>query len=528
MRRARVAAAALIALALALAGCGGAKPPAKKPLGTLRIGLVGAPATINPLLVQDASGAEVDSLVYDGLVRVSPQLAPEPDLAQSWTVSPDGRQYTFRLNPRAIWQDGTPVTAADVVFSYAAYRDPRNGSPVAIDLREVQQVTAPSKHTVVFLLAHPFSPFLLDIAPLPILPVHVLGALQPGASLNDAPALTTKPVGSGPFRLSADRQGEYVLRRNASYFLGAPHLDSLDLLVEASAGDALSALRQGKLDFAPVPGPDVSAVATWHNVSLRSTTGLGYAALVWNTSDRSVQSPALRRALYYAIDRHAVIQAALGGRGLIANGPVPPHSWAYDPSLPQRPYDPATARAQLAALGDYVAKDGSLRESSGAPVRLAILANRGDPVRTAALQVIVDDLRGIGIAASVQYEDWHAYLQDLVTGNFQVALVERGMTPDPDIAPFFGSAAVNTSGRNVGDYHNTAVDRALVAERSATSQAKRAQALHLALEAMAADPPALFLYFPDYVDALSRAFGNYEPSPLGNFYAPENWRAIGR
>lgn len=516
---------AALALAASLGGCS-SRPtasPSPAPLGSLTLALVGRPASIDPLTVSDATGFALDGLIYDGLVRVAPNLEPRPDLASSWRVSADGRTYTFHLDPHARWQNGAQVTSQDVAFSLRAYRDPANGSEMAPQLTVVRSVRALGPSTVQVELVRPYAPFLVQVASLPILPEHLLASAGSGPK-SIAQALNSHPVGSGPFRLVRLIASGALLVRNPHYFLGAPKLKELHLVFSPTATAALHELRQGKVDYAPVPDLDAAAVSTWPAVHLQHAVALQFASIVWNMDLPPFSSPALRRALYFAIDRGKIIKAAVGGYGSLSQGPIPPSSWAFDASLSQRPYEPKKALAILASLGWHQVH-GILRGPKGEPLRLTILTTGGSPSRSVALGLVVRDLTAIGVQVTVRSEDFTHYLDDFIAGEFQAAFVERGLTADPDVTAYFGSPRINSSGENAGLYHDAAVDRALVAERTAVDQSARRTAILQLQQAMAVDPPGLFLYFPDDVVALSGRFGGFEIDPSGAFWDAQDWHS---
>ncbi len=517
------AVAAALATAASAGGCGSRPVAAPRPLGSLRLALVGQPASIDPLQVSDATGYALDSLIYDGLVRIAPDLEPRPDLAERWRVSKDGRTYTFYLNPKARWQDGHAVTSADVVFSLAAYRNPANGSALAPELAIVRRVQALGPRAVQIALVRPYAPFLVQLASLPILPDHLLADAGSGSRLLGTRLLTADPVGTGPFRLERLIASGALLERNPHYFLGASRLRDLHIAFSPSATQALDDLRQGKVDYAPVPDLDAPAVATWPGIQLRHAVGLQFASIVWNTDLPPFSSPALRRALYFAVDRGKIIQSALAGYGSLSDGPVPPSSWAFDERLGHRPFQPAKALTILASLGWHQVH-GVLRNPKGEPLRLTILAMQGVPSRTVALGLVVRNLLAIGVQVTVRREDFSHYLDDFIAGSFQAAFAERGLTADPDVTAYFGSPRINSSGENAGLYHDETVDRALVAERAAQGQSARRTAMWQLQQAMAVDPPALFLYFPDDVVALSRDFGGFALNPSGAFWDAQDWQ----
>ncbi|MDA8344289.1 MAG: ABC transporter substrate-binding protein [Thermaerobacter sp.] len=490
--------------------------------GTLRLSLIGAPATIDPLQVQDASGTQIDELVYDGLVRVSPGLLPQSDLAKTWHISRDGRTYTFQLNPRAKWQDGQPVTPQDVVFSFAAYRNPADKSPAASLLGDVQSVAAIGKDAVRVRLEKPDAPFLLQVATLPILPSHLLSRYTPGKALLSAVAPGDRTIGTGPFKITSATASRYTFTANKRYFLGAPHLRGLTLTVQQSPDSALMLLRRGKLDFAGVPLVDAAAVRTWPAVRLVRSFQLAFAGIVWNVSQPPFNSPAMRRALYFAVNRSQIVSGPLYGYGAVANGPIPPVSWADDKSLAPRAYLPQRALQLLAAAG-WHETGNVLRDASGAPLRLDILAPSGAPLRTAALGLVARDLSAVGIEVTVHYEPFAQYTQDYISGNFQAAFAVRGLSADPDVSAYFGSPAVSNAGLNTGGYKDAQVDSDLQKEMSLVDRGQRLTALTGVQSAMQVDPPELFLYFPQSVDALSSRFAGFTPNPATTFYAPQNW-----
>jgi peptide/nickel transport system substrate-binding protein len=514
---------ALLALSASVGACGGHPAATETHGGSLRLALVGRPATVDPLRVSDASGVALDSLIYDGLVRVAPNLEPKPDLARSWKVSGDGQTYTFHLDPRARWQDGQRVTAADVAFSLAAYRAPADGSALEQLLTLVRRIVVHGPSTVAIELRRPYAPFLAQIASLPILPRHLLEQAGYGPRLLAQPALTTQAVGSGPFRLVRLTASGALLKANRRYFLGRPRLDELHISFQPSATAALLLVRHGKADYAPVPDLDAKAVSTWPGVRERHAVALQFASLVWNVDLPPFSSPALRRAMYFAIDRTQIISAALGGEGSLSDGPVPPSCWAYDPKLGHRPFDPAKALSLLRALG-WRRVHGILRDAKGTPLRLTILTAGGVPARTVALGLVVRDLTAIGVLVTVRDESFARFLNDYIAGQFQAAFVERGITADPDVTAYFGSPRINGSGENAGNYQDGAVDSALVAQRAARVQSERSTAIRRMQQAMATDPPALFLYFPYDVVALSRHFEGFALDATGAFWNPQDWQ----
>lgn len=516
-----------VALSVVLAGCSSTvttavQVPKPHPVGSLSIALIGAPGSIDPLLAANESAVDLDELIYDGLVRVSPGQGPLPDLATSWSVSSDGLVWTFLL-AEARWQDGTEVSAQDVAFSLRAYMNPANGSAAATLLSDVAAIRIVGTHDVQVSLRKPDAAFLLNGGSLPILPWHLLHGLRPGQELLSSPYLGARAIGTGPYRLVSAQDGRFILTANPHYLLGSPRLLGLRLQVYISPGAALSALRSGRIDLSAVPPLDAAAVKTWPNVRLQSVTGTGYLMLAFNLSDTLFSSPALRRALQYAVDRPAIMQSAVGSYGVVAQGPLPRGSWAFNAALPQISYSPGTARADLAAAGWKSRGGPFVVDRTGRPLRFSILVDAESPNRVVAARLLAQELRAAGVDASVTVAAFSSYVDRLVQGDFAAAMIKRGIGPDPDPSGYYLASTSVGPAANFSAYGDYTVDHAIEGELSATTTAARKAAFDTMQEAMQMNPPGIFLYYTDNVDALGGRFGGFTANGHVDFYQPYLW-----
>lgn len=519
----------LLALALStvLAGCAGptartARAPRPHAGGSLSIALVGAPGSIDPLLAANESAVDLDELIYDGLVRVSPGQTPLPDLAKSWSVSSNGLVWTFLL-AKARWQDGVAVTAQDVAFSLHAYMNPANGSAAAPLLSDIAAIRTARPRVVQVTLRKPDAAFLLDGGSLPILPWHLLHGLRPGRAFLSSPYLGARAIGTGPFRLVSARAGRFILAANRHYFLGSPLLQELRLQVYSAPAAALNALRTGRADLSPVPPIDAPAVGTWQKVRLAAVTGTGYLMLAFNFADTLFSSPALRRALVYAANRPAIMRASVGSYGVVAQGTLPKGSWAFDTQLPQIPYSPGTARAQLAAAGWKSRGGPFVVDRTGRPLRFPILVDSASPTRVIAARMLAQDLRATGVDASVQVVPFDIYVSRLVQGDFAAAMIKRGIGPDPDPSAYYLASPGVGAEANFSAYGDRTVDSAIESELSATTMAARQAAFDTMQQAMQMNPPGIFLYYGDNVDALGGRFGGFTANGHVDFFQPYRW-----
>ena len=212
-------------------------------------GVAGQPSRVHPLYAPaNPVDGDLAMLVFNGLMRDGSDGLPQPDLAEQWDVTPDGLRYTFVLRDGLHWHDGEPLTSADVAFTIATVQSPDFDGPEALALawRDVV-VETPDERTVVFTLPAPAAGFL-NRAALGIAPRHILD----GAERGDAKftAFLEDPVGSGPYRVLALDDEHALLERNASYHLGAPAIDELELRFHSSEAALANALANGELDGA--------------------------------------------------------------------------------------------------------------------------------------------------------------------------------------------------------------------------------------------------------------------------------------
>lgn len=246
----RLLAALALALAAATFGMGTASAQPSKRGGTLILGVEGEPSSLTAHLATDTAAMMVAYNVFNGLIGLDEKLEPTPDLAEKWSVSPDGKVYTFELAKNAKWHDGKPVTAEDAEYSFneiIAKVHPRAGSWWP----NVASAKATGPYTFVITLKAPYAPFLTLVASVLssgtlILPKHIYLGTDPKTN----PA-NQKPIGSGPFKFAKWERGSFVeLTRNDDYFkAGKPYLDRLVFKIMPDAAARLLAFERGEVDF---------------------------------------------------------------------------------------------------------------------------------------------------------------------------------------------------------------------------------------------------------------------------------------
>ena len=361
---------------------------------------IGDASTLLPPLAVDAASANINSLIYNGLVKYDGNLNLVGDLAESWDISPDGLTITFHLRKGVKWQDGAPFTAQDVLFTYQVMVDPKTPTAYSGDYLQVKKAEAPDDYTFRVTYPQPFAPALGSWG-LAILPRHLLA----GVDLTKSP-LGRHPVGTGPYIFKEWRAGEKIaLAYNPNYFEGRPYLNGYVYLVKPDTATMFMELKAGNLDRMGLNAIQYSRQTEYPKFQRMYKKyrymPFSYIYLGYNLNDSRFADRRVRQALTHAINKKEIIDGVLMGLGEEAYGPYKPGTWYYNPNVPKFPYDPAKAKALLAAAGWTPNADGVLTKD-GAPFAFTILTNQGNDTRQRTAEIIQSRLRAMGILVKIR------------------------------------------------------------------------------------------------------------------------------
>jgi peptide/nickel transport system substrate-binding protein len=484
-------------------------PPA--PAGTLRMVFDDEPNHLNPNLDPDRSCFRLafDTL-YEPLVRAMPGGDYVPVLADRFTVDDEGQSYTFHLRPGVMFHDQTPLTAADVVFTFDRLRSQRTHAPrIQARLADFERIEMVRSDTVRIWARRPSAFLLPALAEVVILPAHVFGR----GELQYQPA-NRRPVGTGPFRLRTWERGErgerghrLVLERFSRYWGSPPGYETIEVLFEEDAAQALGRAKRGEVDvvarvppaYLPEQLDSPTLRANYHTVRVEP---FRFVFVQWNLGHPPLDRPEVRRALALAVDRARLLAVARHGQGRPLAAPP-----LGDPKTAPTPHeDPVEAARVLGAAGLLRAKDatdplpGSVPGRSG---RLTLLVPSGSHEAEELGRRLVEVFGKLGVPMEMVSGDLGSILMRLRKGLFDGALLEWTGRPGDDLAPLFHSRGAH----NYGGYHNPEIDTLLDAwhRPSAPGDEDERRELGARIEAaLAADPPALFLYAPTEVFLYSR------------------------
>lgn len=497
-----------------------APPPARG--DSLVVATIGEPSTLIPLLATDAPSHEVAGQIYNGLVRYDKNLSLEGDLAEGWSVSPDGLTITFRLRKGVRWHDGAPFTSRDVLYTYRVTVDPRTPTAYAEDFKQVKSVIAPDDHTVVVTYARPFAPALSSWG-MAILPAHLLE----GKEITTSP-LARKPVGTGPFRFVSWEPGQSItLAANDDYFEGRPWLDRYIYRVIPDSSTMYMELKGGGIDMmglSPVQYQRQTDGAWFRQrfVKYRYPAS-SYTYLGYNLRNPLFADRETRRAIAHCIDQKEIIHGVLLGMGQPANGPYKPGTWAHDPSVKPPRHDPELARKILAGRGWKPGPDGILQKD-GKRFSFTLITNQGNDQRIRVAQIIQRRLAAVGIEVRVRVIEWASLISNFIDkGDFDALIMGWTIGQDPDLYDIWHSSKTGPRELNFIGYKNPEVDRLLEEGRGTFDQKRRQAAYFRIQQILQEDQPYTFLYVPDALPAVHARFRGIEPAPAGIMHNLIRW-----
>lgn len=482
--------------------------------GTFVEAVAGRPQYVNPLLAQfNDVDRDLVALIFAGLTKVGSGGRVEPDLAESWDVSADGKTYTFTLRADRKFHNGQPVSADDVLFTIALLQDPAfPGLPDVAAQWQGISVKKQDERTVVFTLPEPYGPFL-EQASLGILSSQQLAGI-PAAKLTQVP-FNGLPVGAGPFKVSQLNVQQIVLQPDPNYPGPQTYLESLVVKFYPTSRATLLAVQAGEATGArAVPAEELPRLRQDAHLALLSAPLEGRATVLFLNNRRApFDTPAVRRAVALAVDRQALIGQALGGQGQPASAPICPLSWGYTAG-DQSGQDPKQAATLLEEAGWLDTNGDGLRERGDEPLAVT-LATSDSPEQQAVATYLTAQMSRLGFRVELQSQTWEE-LRDahLATHDFDAALADVWLPNyDPDVLALWHSSQA-TSGLNLSGWQNSTGDALLEQGRQSWQQSARVQAYAAFQKLFADEMPAVFLYYHTYTYVLRTDVQGVSLQPL--------------
>jgi peptide/nickel transport system substrate-binding protein len=433
-----------------------------------------------------------------------------PWLAESWSSSEDGREWTFELHKGVRWHDGEPLTADDVKFTLEYFKANLAGLQWFAALQDVDRVEVESDHEITIYLTSPVASFLEEIAGnVPIIPEHVWKDVEDPTKFTASEAV----IGTGPFRLVEydKEEGLYIYDANDDFFKGKPLIKRL---VSTRVSDPALALETDTVDAASFWGKEIDAVNELEKEGrFGIVSGPSFWALqiIFNCQKSPTDRVELRRAVAYAVDREEIVEKVTHGGAIVANpGIIHPDSDWYNPQVSTYDYDPAQAERLLDSIDFIDTDDDGIRETPQGDELSFVLVTTAEFPREA--EIVKDNLAAVGIGVEVKALDWSTIDAVVKEGDFHLAISGQGGIASPSILESPGWPSMT--------YENEEY-ASLYQEQSQTVDAEERRELVDRLQVMAADDlPVLALYHP-------KMWCVFNPEKLNTWFYTKNGVASG-
>jgi peptide/nickel transport system substrate-binding protein len=355
--------------------------------GTLRAAFSADPAGFDPQRGPSGMSHVVIEQVYSTLMALDPDAKPYPELAESYDVSADGLQYTFKLRDGVVFHNGDPLTADDVKFSFDRLRAKDSGYSYGSQVETIDGVDVVDKLTVRFRLSKRTGPFLVYMA-------FPGSSIVPKKLVESGHDLNAKPVGSGPFKfVSYEPRSAIKFERNEHYFqAGKPYFDALEYRIISDTTALTDALMSGEVDFTnEVPPKDWVTVQGNADLKAETLEGSRFYWLLPNNHSKPMDNAKVRQAIALALDRKALVAGAFFGQATpITGGVIPQWNWAYaDLKFFKEGADVARAKQLLAEAGVPDGFETSMTIASSFPAMVAMAP------------IIQANLSAIGVKAKI-------------------------------------------------------------------------------------------------------------------------------
>ncbi len=485
--------------------------------GTLRFALSRGFDNFDPAYQIDVAFRRVLHVVYNSMVQMMPDGTINPEIAKSWSFSPDGKTVTFNLQSGIKFHDGTALDADAVKWTYDRYLDPKVSSPRRSELQPpLSRVEVVDSQTVRFQLTQPFRPLLVSLT---VRPGHIASptAIQKANSY-DVPVgdFGRKPVGSGPFVFKEWVPGDHIdVVKNDKYWeKDLPYLDAIRYYIITDRNTVFAMLRTGELDLMEdMIASDVPLANANPNLRMSNLEGFRNLIMYIRVSEKPWDNKALRQAMAYALDRDTMVRVLNQGLADPAYHPIArSHGIWYDPTITTYKYDVQKAKDKVAEAG--YAKGFTYTQRCRSEVF--------ELQRCEMMQVM---FKAVGIDMQIQPYEPGSYFSDWRARKFNdpvIAGLFSRVDPHLNLNQYFGTKG-SSNGTGGLNYSNLAFDKLIEDASGVYDIAKAKDMYKQSLQLMLDDSPAVFLTAEHLFFGTRNTTRNFRPRPDGEPRLRELW-----
>ena len=519
--------------------------------GTVTCSLRSEPRSFNRIVTRDVPSDLYTILTNSKLISVNRATQEvEPGIAESWTISPDNKTFTLTLRDGVAWSDGTPFTAADVLFTFQTIYDPRVDSLLASSLKIDGQplvVTSPDPKTVVINLPHSFGPGITLLDNVHLAPKHKYEAALKAGTFKEAMSASTPPeelVALGPYKLTSYAPGQrLIFDRNDKYWkkdaagVQLPYIDKVVLEIVPDQNAELVRLQSGQFDLLQqqIRAEDIATLRPLEQQGKLRVIELGVStdpdsfffnlrSHYWAKDPRRdwIMRKEFRQAISHAIDREAFANNVFLGAGVPIWGPITSGNkvW-FNPNVQRYGYSLERAKELLATIG-LINRDADewLEDKNGTEAQFSVIGYRGNSSIDRGAAILRDELKKVGIRVDVVMLEQGALIQRMVKGDFEsIYFLFTTTHLDPAMNPDFWLSSGSAHVWNIGqpkpatDWEKE-IDDLMVTVMGSVDQAERKRAFDNVQKIFADNLPVLYFVTPRLYMGVSTRIGGITPAIL--------------
>lgn len=478
-------------------------------------------AGLNPIIAANRYDRYVDIYLFTPLLRVDKNLNPAPGLAKDWKVSEDGRLYTFELNEKATFSDGTPVRASDVIFTLKKIVDPASEAiqiAGAFEHLDLSRTRAIDDHKLEIGFKQPLASQLVRFNDVLVVPEHVYSKGNFREDYNSA-----NVVGSGPYKLVRRLPNrEVVMERRDDYWDDRPHIKTVVFKVVTDHGTAWNAVKRGELDETLVTSD--TWVREHNNPALNKTLNFeryysrNYNYIAWNHRNPLFTDKRVRKALAMCMPIEAIVKDLYHGTARAMSGHFMPDEWAFNPEVPVIRYDPEGAKKLFAEAGWADRNGDGILDRNGKPFKFDLILMQGNPVTKQLGQMVQAELKNVGVDMQLVLQDATMAIHRMFEANYEAIYGAWDLDADPDPHALFHSQSVPPAGQNFVFYSNPEADRLIDAGRREMDQRKRKEIYHRLHAVLAEDQPYCWMIQASAKWAMTERLRNVQNSRGFGFF----------
>ncbi len=490
----------------------------------LIIGVPGDTDSFNPLVTTSRFGSEMSKMLFQSLLIEQPDFVSfKPALARSWEMMDNDSRIRFHLRSDVLWSDGVPLTAADVEFTFQLQTDPDIGWAGANVKEHISQVRVLNDSTIDFYFDTLYPYQLMDACEGVIVPKHIFA--DKSAEQIKSFDFALDGVFSGPYVIQSWVPNQFIeLLRNEKFSVeGLPKLPRIVFKIVPDKTQLLTQLKTGEIHFIEGVPPANADFSNSPQLRLEHFPYAQFNQISWNTSRSLFASARVRRALTMSIDRPTLVQHLLKGYGKVYDSPIHPMLWAYNPDLESIPFDPETAKTLLKEEGWTDSNNDGWLDKNGKDFEFQMLTNIGSQVREDALVMIQEMLKKVGIKVIPQRLEFSAYVEDLMSRDFDALLLGMMSATKVDVYPIWHSSMIESPGFNLSCYQNKRIDEIIEQAPDILEPEKSRPLWYEFQEIIVQEQPATFLWIPERIVGMDKQLKGIQFSPVSTFFNIAHW-----